>query len=95
VAPIDVQTLKREQDRIGTEIQAAKDKLAGLDASHTEWQQILDLAMQVATHCPDAYRKADDPTRTPFNQAVFDRIEVRDGQSRPRRTASPSTCSSA
>ena len=77
---IDVPTLKREQDRIGADITAAQDKLADLDANHAESQQILDLAMQLATRCGQAYRKADEPTRRLFNQAIIEAIQIKDGR---------------
>ena len=51
---IDVPTLKAEQSRIGTAIDAAKDRLADLDANLTEQQEILDLAASLATRCGDA-----------------------------------------
>jgi DNA invertase Pin-like site-specific DNA recombinase len=76
---IDVATLKREQDRIGADITTAKDKLADLDANHAEWQEILSLAATLATRCGNAYRKADDQTRRLFNQAVFDKIQIKNG----------------
>ena len=57
---IDVATLKTEQARIGTDLNTAKDRLTDLDANHTEWQEILELAATLATRCGEAYRKADD-----------------------------------
>ncbi len=77
---IDVPTLKTEQARIGTDLAAAQDRLADLDANLTEWQEILELAAAFATRCGDAYRKASDPTRKHFNAAVFTRIDVKDGR---------------
>lgn len=77
---IDVTTLKHEQERVGRDITAAKDKLSDLDANLTEWQEILTLAGQFATHCADAYRKADDNTRRLFNTAVFEHLDVKDGR---------------
>lgn len=65
--------------RIGSEITLSKDKLADLEATHAEWQEILTLAATLAARCDDAYRKADDPTRRLFNQAVFDKVETKDG----------------
>jgi len=59
---IDVPTLKTEQARIGSAIDAAKDRLRDLDANLTEQQEILELAASLATRCGDAYRKANDRT---------------------------------
>ncbi len=77
---IDVPTLKAEQARIGTDLTAAQDRLADLDANLSEWQEILELAAAFATRCGDAYRKASDRTRRQFNAAVFTRLDVRYGR---------------
>ena len=77
---VDVSTLKTEQARIGSDIDAAKDRLADLDANLGEWQEILELAATLATRCGDAYRKATDRTRKQFNAAVFERLDVKDGR---------------
>jgi site-specific DNA recombinase len=77
---IDVATLKVEQERIGRDITAAKDRLGDLDANLTEWQEILTLAATFATRCADVYRKADDTTRRLFNSAVLERVQIKDGR---------------
>ncbi len=77
---IDVPTLKTEQARIGSTIDATKDRLADLDANVTEQQEILELAASLATRCGDAYRKANDRTRKLFNAAVFERLDVKGGR---------------
>ena len=77
---IDVPTLKAEQARIGADIKATKDRLADLDASLGEWQEILELAATFAVRCGDAYRRASDRTRKLFNAAVFERLDVKDGR---------------
>ena len=77
---IDVTTLKAEQARIGADIGAAKDRLGDLDANLTEWQEILELAGDLATRCGDTYRKASDRARKQFNAAVFERLDVKDGR---------------
>ncbi len=77
---IDVATLKTEQARIGADLTAVKDRLGDLDANLTEWQEILELAADLATRCGDAYRKASDRTRKQFNAAVFERLDVKDGR---------------
>nr|MDA8359777.1 hypothetical protein [Actinomycetota bacterium] len=77
---IDVATLKAEQARIGADLTATKDRLGDLDANLTEWQEILQLAAELATRCGDAYRKASDRTRKQFNAAVIERLYVKDGR---------------
>ena len=77
---IDIATLKTEQDRISTDINTAKGALDDLDTSHAEWQEILTLAATLASRCADTYRKADDPTRRLLNQAIIERVEIKDGR---------------
>ena len=77
---IDVTTLKTEQARIGSDIRLAEERLAAVDAHLAEWQEILETAMRFATNCATAYARASAQTRRRFNQAVFERIEVRDGK---------------
>jgi len=77
---IDVTTLKAEQANIGADIHAVQNRLGDLDANLDEWQEILELAATLATRCGDAYRNASYRTRKMFNSAVFERLEVEDGQ---------------
>ena len=56
-----------------------QDRLAALDANLEEARQVLDTAITFAADCAAAYAKASDPTRKRFNDAVFTRIDVRDG----------------
>ena len=44
-----------------------------------EVQVVLETAGRFATNCAATYRHADPPTRKLFNNAVIDRIELRDG----------------
>lgn len=69
VGATDVTTLKTEQARI-----------AAVDAHLAEWQEILETATRLAINCAKAYARASAPTRRRFNQAVFTRIDVRDGK---------------
>jgi aminoglycoside/choline kinase family phosphotransferase len=73
---IDVTTLKAEQARIAADVRAAEERLAAVDAHLAEWQKILETAMRFATNCATA----SAPTRRRFNQAVFTRIDWRDGK---------------
>ncbi len=77
---IDVGVLKAEQARIATDIRGAEERLTAVDAHLAEWQEILETALRFATNCAKAYARASAPTRRRFNQAVFKRIEIRDGK---------------
>jgi DNA repair exonuclease SbcCD ATPase subunit len=77
---IDVTTLKAEQARIAADVRSAEERLAAVDAHLAEWQEILETAMRFATNCATAYARASAAIRRRFNQAVFTRIDVRDGK---------------
>jgi len=76
---IDVTMLRREQERIGTELRAIESRRAVLDASLDDWQDVMDLALRFSTRCATGYRRASDRTRKLLNNAVLDEIHVRDG----------------
>jgi len=72
--------LKPKHARTTTDMRATEKRLAAVDAHLAERQEILETAMRFATNCAKAYARASAPTRRRFNQAVFTRIEVRDGK---------------
>ena len=80
---IGVATLKAEQARIAIDVHSAEERLAAVDAHLAEWQEILETALRFATNCATAYTRASAPTRRRFNQAVFTRIDIRDGKIAP------------
>jgi site-specific DNA recombinase len=77
---IDLQLLRQEQTRISHGPAPWTPAGDPLTASLDDWQTILDTAGRFATNCGAAYRHADPATRKLFNNAVIDRIELRDGQ---------------
>jgi hypothetical protein len=77
---IDVTLLKAEQARISADTRDAEERLVAVDGQLSEWQEIFEIAMRFATNCAKAYARASGRTRRRFNQAVFERIEVRDGK---------------
>ena len=76
---IDVTMLRREQERIGTELRTIESRQATLGASLEDWQEVMDLAIRFSTHCATAYRRGSDRTGRLFNTAVLDEVHVRDG----------------
>jgi site-specific DNA recombinase len=76
---IDVSLLRTEQERITREVYDIEQCMAGVEATLTEWEEILGIALKFATNCARAYRSANDRTRKLYNVAVFDRLLVRDG----------------
>ena len=76
---IDVTMLRREQERIGTELRTIEARQGVLDASLDDWQDVMDLALRFSTRCATAYRRGSDRTRKLFNTAVLDDVRVRDG----------------
>jgi site-specific DNA recombinase len=76
---IDVTILRREQERIGTELRAVESRQASINSSLDDWQEVMNLALRFSTSCARAYRRAGDRTRKLFNTAVLDQVHVRDG----------------
>ncbi len=76
---IDVQMLRREQERIGAEVRSIESRQGVLDASLEDWQEVMDLALRFSTRCATAYRRGGDRTRKLFNTAILDEVHVRDG----------------
>jgi site-specific DNA recombinase len=77
---IEVPTLRSEQERIRREARQFEKRMAGIDATVAEWQDILEIAYRFAANCAGAYKSADERSRKLFNQAVFKRLLVRDGE---------------
>ena len=86
---VDVVTLRNEQERINREARSLQERLASVDTSLAEWQEVLDIAIRFASDCAGAYRRADDRTRTLFNAAVFEQLLVRDGRVGEARYRAP------
>jgi hypothetical protein len=77
---IDVQTLKREQNRINAEVAEAESQLATDGKKLRQATKIIDLALDLANNCAASYRKAKPEVRKMWNQAFFRTIRVRDGR---------------
>jgi hypothetical protein len=76
---IDLTLLRQEQTRISQRTTMLDARRRSLTANLDDWRAILETAGRFATNCAAAYRHADPPTRKLFNNAVIDRIEIRDG----------------
>ena len=88
-APIDVVTLRREQERINGDARTLQERLSQADASLDEWQAVLDIAIRFAADCTAAYRRANEKTRALFNRALFEQLLVRDGRIAEARYLAP------
>ena len=76
---IDVTMLRAEQDRLGADLRTIDDRLAKLDASLEDWQDVIGTALRFATSCAGTYQRADNRTRKLFNSAVLESVRVREG----------------
>lgn len=74
---IDVTMLRREQERIGTELRAVESRQAVIESSLDDRQEVMNLAVRFSTSCARAYRRAGDRNRKLFNTAVLDQARVR------------------
>jgi site-specific DNA recombinase len=72
--PLDL--LKEEQDRITKELANAGAVLANTEVHWESLEINLTMALGLASHFGQAYRKADDTERRWFNQAVVESIHV-------------------
>jgi hypothetical protein len=77
---IDLHLLRQEQTRISQRTSTLEVRRRSLTANLNDWRTILEAAGRFATNRDAAYRYVDPPTRKLFNNAVIDRIELRDGQ---------------
>ena len=76
---IDVATLRTEQERIAGGMGTIDARLAALDASLEDWQDLISTSLRFATNCARIYRRAGDSRRKEFNTAVLEEVLVRDG----------------
>lgn len=75
---VPLEILKAEQTRLSAEIMLCEERMKTLSASHEQVQRVLELAIQLAGNCHQAYLKAKPETRRLFNQAFFEAIYVKD-----------------
>ena len=76
---IDVQTLKREQSRLNSEVAETESQLATDGEKLKQAKEIIDLALDLTKNCAASYRKAGPEVRKMWNRAFFRMIRVRDG----------------
>lgn len=79
---IDLNLLREEQERLNTECRDVEECLARVDAKLAEWQEILELAVRLATDCGSSYAGAPEKTRRMLNSAFFTRLVVAGGEIR-------------
>jgi hypothetical protein len=70
----------RVRPRTAFRQQLRTERLAGVEATLSEWQEVLGIAVKFASNCAQAYRSANDRTRRLYNSAVFDELVVRGGE---------------
>jgi hypothetical protein len=68
--------MKREQQRLGGQIEAIERKLRQLDTQFAEVQSNLDRVLGYLTDLADTYGRTGPTLRRQINQAVLNRIEV-------------------
>lgn len=54
--------------------------MAGVEATLSQWQDVLGIALKFTSNCAQAYRSANDRTRRLYKSAVFDDLVVRGGE---------------
>lgn len=74
---IPLELLKKEQDRISTEIANLEAQLQTVSAKFDLFEEIIRKAVDMASNCAEAYKKASPKVRRMFNQAFFKKIYVK------------------
>jgi len=74
--PMDV--LKIEQDRIASEMAVSEGRLKVITTQLEYYTGILTRAAELASCCADAYKGCSDKYKRLFNQAIFEKIYVKD-----------------
>lgn len=77
---IDIALLRSEQQRIAGDIREVEERLKNVEATLAEWQEVVAIAFKFAANCGQAYRSANGRTRKLYNSAVFERLDVRNGE---------------
>lgn len=73
---IPLEMLRTEQQKLDQELTTVTRELAGLDTDVEQTEHFITMAIELATHSADAYRRAPDHIRRMFNQILFERINV-------------------
>ena len=73
---IDLETLKRHQDRIRAGLAEIDRQLAGESDQHATQRKHLGTALRLLTRCAAMYQQSDDNAKRLANQAFFERIYI-------------------
>lgn len=73
---IDLETLKRHQDRIRTGLAEIDRKLEADHEQYTGQRKYLASAMKLLTYCAAMYKQSDDEAKRLANQAFFNKIYI-------------------
>lgn len=74
---IPIELLKREQDRISSEIAVLEAKQASVSSGLDQIDKIIKVAIKMASNCYFAYQKASPKNKRMLNQAFFERIYLK------------------
>ena len=77
---IPIEVLKREQERIGSEMRACQTILDGAQTDIDAIEAGLENLLELIADCGQLYKSAPPAIRRQFNQAVFERIVIDDDQ---------------
>ncbi|MBI5870055.1 MAG: recombinase zinc beta ribbon domain-containing protein [Actinobacteria bacterium] len=74
---VPLEVLKKEQDRISGEMDDSRDRLEILKTGDEEIRNALNMALELASKCGVAYRKAGPEVRRQFNHAFFKKVLIK------------------
>ncbi len=86
---IDLETLKRHQDRIRAGLADIDRKLENDHEEQTGQRQHLGSALKALTYCASMYERSDDQARRLANQTFFERIYIGEDEEPYAKLAKP------
>ncbi|MHB8871961.1 MAG: recombinase family protein [Candidatus Doudnabacteria bacterium] len=74
---VPLEVLKKEQTRISGELEDCQGRLEVLKNGDDDIKSTLNLALDMASRCFEAYTKANPKVRRMFNQAFFKKVSIK------------------
>ena len=73
---IDINLLKKEQERISKETTMLENKLGAITIKNENYSKVIEIATKMASNCYKAYKRAKPQTKRMLNQAFFRKIYI-------------------
>jgi len=77
---IDIDLLKKEQDRISKETTILENKLEVSEIKNESCSKVIDAAIMMASNCHRAYKRAKPQIKRKLNRAFFNKLYIKDNE---------------